>query len=154
MLSYYLGVVIYGEDTYHKKVDFHLSALKPEAEMASEASRGRYDLDKPENITGRFRQSNRTSWKNSVIRITRKSLELGLKLKIQLLAEFCHPSCDMNFADPREKCESLCVKPTTQRNLKHPAPSVRALLLSFSSLELDLSLWYNQTKWVRNKVSV
>ena len=109
-------------------MDFHLSALKPEAEMASEASRGRYDLDKPENITGRYRQSNRTSWKNGVIRITQKPLEPSLKLKIQLLAEFCHPSCDMNFADPREKCESLCFKPTTQRNLKHPAPSVRALV--------------------------
>ena len=98
--------------------------------MASEASRGHYDLDKPENITGHYRQSNRTSWKSSVIRITRKPLEPGLKLKIQLLAEFCHPSCDMNFADPREKCESLCIKPTTQRNLKHPGPSVRALITS------------------------
>ena len=67
------------------------------------------------------------SWKNSVIRITRKPLEPDLKLKIQLLAEFCHPSCDMNFADPRKQCESLCIKPTTQRNLKHPVPSVRAL---------------------------
>ena len=69
--------------------------------MASEASRGRYDLDKPENITGHYRQSNQTTWKNSVIRITRKPLERGLKLKINLLAKFCHPSCDMNFADPR-----------------------------------------------------
>ena len=133
VLVSYLGVVIYGEDTYHKKVDFHLSALKPEADMASEASRGRYDLDKPENITGHYRQSNRTSWKNSVIRITRKPLEPDLKLKIQLLAEFCHPSCDMNFADSREKCESLCIIPTTQRNLKHPAPSVRALIISCTS---------------------
>ena len=49
--THYHGVVIYGKDTY-RKVDFHLSALKPEAEMASEASRGRSDRDKPENITG------------------------------------------------------------------------------------------------------
>ena len=35
------------------------------------------------------------------IMITRQPVETGLKLKIQLLAEFCHPSCDMNFADPR-----------------------------------------------------
>ena len=35
------GVVIYGEDTYRKKVVFHLSSLKPEAEMVSEAPRGR-----------------------------------------------------------------------------------------------------------------
>ena len=34
----------------------------------------------------------------------------------------------MKFADPREKCESLCFKPSTQRNLKHKAPSVRALM--------------------------
>ena len=40
---------------------FYFSALKPEAEMASEASRGRYDLDKPENITDRYRQSNQTT---------------------------------------------------------------------------------------------
>ena len=30
---------------------FHLSALKPKAEMVSEASRKRYDFDKSENIT-------------------------------------------------------------------------------------------------------
>ena len=41
----------------------------------------------------------------------------------------CHPSCDMNFADPHEKSESMCIKPMTQRNLKHLAPSVRALTL-------------------------
>ena len=45
------GVVIYGEYTYHKKFVFHLSALKPEAEMVSEAFRGCYDFDKPENIS-------------------------------------------------------------------------------------------------------
>ena len=38
------GVVIYGEDTYRKKVVFHLSALKPKAEMVSEASTGCYDF--------------------------------------------------------------------------------------------------------------
>ena len=32
------------------------SALKPEAEMVSEVFRGRYDLDKLENITNRYRQ--------------------------------------------------------------------------------------------------
>ena len=93
-------MVIYGEDTY-RKVVFHLSALKPEAEMISEASRGCYDFDKPENITDLYRHSNRTNWKNSVIRSYRKPLESGLKLKIQLLAEFCHPSCDKKFADTR-----------------------------------------------------
>ena len=107
----------YGEDTYRKKVIFYLSALKPEAEMASEASRGRYDLDKPENITGHYRNQIGQLEKNSVIRITQKPLERGLKFKIQLFAEFCHPSCDMNFADPRQKCESLWIKPTTQTNL-------------------------------------
>ena len=54
-------VVIYGEDTYRKKVVFHLSALKPEAEMVSEASRGCYHFDKPENITALYLQSNRTN---------------------------------------------------------------------------------------------
>ena len=57
----YHGVVLYGEDTYRKKVVFHLSALKPEAEMVSEASRGRYDFDKPENITDLYWQANRTN---------------------------------------------------------------------------------------------
>ena len=71
--------------------------------MVSEAPRGRYDLDKPENITDRYRQSNWTTWKNRVIRISWKPLEPGLKLKIQLLAEFCHPSCDTKFADSCEK---------------------------------------------------
>ena len=52
-------VVTYGEDTYCKKVVFRLSALKPNAEMVSEASRGRYDLDRPENITDCHWQSNR-----------------------------------------------------------------------------------------------
>ena len=45
-------VVIYGEDTYCKKVVFHLSVLKPEAGMISGASRGRYDFDKPEKYHG------------------------------------------------------------------------------------------------------
>ena len=121
------GVAINGEDTYLKKVVFYLSELKPEAEMVSEASRGRYDFNKPENITDLYRQSHRTNWKHSVIRRYQKPLEAGLKLKIQLLAEFCHPPCDMKFVDPRQKFESLCYKPTTQRNLKHKAPSVRAL---------------------------
>ena len=40
------GVAIYGKDTYRKKAAFHLSPLKPEAEMVSEVSRGRYDFDK------------------------------------------------------------------------------------------------------------
>ena len=44
-----------------------MSALKPEAEMVSEASRGRYDFDKPENITDLYRQSK-----------YRKPLESGL----------------------------------------------------------------------------
>ena len=46
-----MGVVINGEDTYRKEVVFHLSTLKPDANMISEASRGRYDFDKPENTT-------------------------------------------------------------------------------------------------------
>ena len=37
------------------------SAQKPETEMVSEAFRGRYDLDRPENITDCYRQYNRTS---------------------------------------------------------------------------------------------
>ena len=48
-MSNYHGVVIYGEDSYRKKVVFHLSALKPEAEMVSEASRGHNDFDKPDS---------------------------------------------------------------------------------------------------------
>ena len=36
--------------------------------------------------------------KNSIISSYQKPLEPGLKLKIQLLAEFCHPSCDIKFA--------------------------------------------------------
>ena len=59
----YHGVKIYGEDTYRKNVVFLLSALKPEAEMVSDASRGRYDFEKPENITDLYRQSNQTNWK-------------------------------------------------------------------------------------------
>ena len=39
----------------------------------------------------------------------------------------------MKFADPREKFESLCFKPTTQRSLKHKVPSVSALVLIKSS---------------------
>ena len=59
--SFYHSVVIYGEDTYRKKVVFHLSALKPEAEVVSEVSRRRYDFDKPKNITDLYRQSNWTN---------------------------------------------------------------------------------------------
>ena len=51
----------YGEDTYRKTVDFHLSALNPRAPMVSDRSRGSYDFDKPENITDLYRQSNQTN---------------------------------------------------------------------------------------------
>ena len=54
------GVVIYGEDTYRKKVVFYLLALKPKATVASKAPRGRYNFDKPKNITGKYRQPNLT----------------------------------------------------------------------------------------------
>ena len=47
------------EKTLSQKDCFSLSALKPEAEMISKAFRGRYDFDKPENITDLYRQSNR-----------------------------------------------------------------------------------------------
>ena len=33
--------------------------------------------------------------------VNRKPLEPGLKLKIQVVAEFCHPSCDIKFAGTR-----------------------------------------------------
>ena len=33
------------------------------------------------------------------------------------------------FADTLEQLESLCVKSTTHRNLKHKAPSVRVLII-------------------------
>ena len=36
-------------------------------------------------------------------------------VKAQDPAEFCHPSCDMKFANPREKFESLFFKQTTQK---------------------------------------
>ena len=99
---------------------FTYSALKPLSWNGFWGiQRGRYDLNKPENITDRYRQSNRTTLKkNSVIRITRKPLEPGLKLKIHLLAKFCHPSCDMKFTDPREKSESLCFKTNDTKELK------------------------------------
>ena len=72
-------------------------------------------------------------WKNSTIWSYWKPLVPGLKLKIQLLAEFCPPSVwYIKFADTHEQLESLCVKPTTQSNLKHKAPSVRALILPSS----------------------
>ena len=112
--------------------------------MVSEASRGRYDFD---NL---YRQSNQTNWKNDVIRSYWKPLELDLKLKIQLLAEFCHPSCDMKFADPLEKFESLCFKPTTQRNLKHKAPCVRALAFLCCKIDWMWKLGLNLDKIMSN----
>ena len=90
--------------------------------------------------------------KNSVIRITQKPLEPDLKLKIQLLAEFCHPSCDMNFADFREKCESLCIISTTQRNLKHPAPSVRALDTFWLNLPQGVEILCGNVQWADLKL--
>ena len=44
----------------------------------------------------------------------------------------------MKFDDTREKFESLCFKPTTQRNLKHKAPSVRALVIETLRLLVTL----------------
>ena len=39
-------------NTYHKKVVFHLSALKPRALMVSEAPRGRYCHQEVSEATG------------------------------------------------------------------------------------------------------
>ena len=59
---YYHGVVPRGSNIRRRLLSqegcFSLAALKPETEMVSEASRGRYDFDKPENITDLYRQSN------------------------------------------------------------------------------------------------
>ena len=106
-----------------------VSTKTPKVKWFLRHPEGAMTLTKPENITDLYRQSNRTNWKISVTRITQKPSEPGLKLKIQLLDKFCHPRCDIKFADPHLKFESLCFKPTTQRNLKHKAPSVRALLI-------------------------
>ena len=45
------------------------------------------------------------------------------------LPSFVHPAYDIKFADTHEQLESLGFKSTTQRNLKHMAPSVMALIL-------------------------
>ena len=42
----------------------------------------------------------------------------GLKFKIQLLAEFCHPLSDMKFADPRGKSESIVFQTNDTKELK------------------------------------
>ena len=77
-------------------------ALKSRALVASKAPKGCYDFDKPENI------GNKKKWKkNTAIWRYWKPLEPCLKLKIQLLAKFVHPACDIKFADTHEQLESL-----------------------------------------------
>ena len=51
--------VKYEEDTYRKTAVLHFSALKPKALVASKATKGRYDFDKPDKITDLSRQSNK-----------------------------------------------------------------------------------------------
>ena len=116
-----------------------MSALKPKAEMVSEAPRECYDFDKPKNI-GPLSAIKSDKLKKLSHHDNSETLEPGLKLKIQLLAEFCHSSRDMKFTDPREKFESLCFKPTTRRNLKHKVLSVRALWATMCSFLLLLLL--------------
>ena len=61
-----IGPLIYGNShtlsrgsnirrRHREKVVFCLPALKPEAEMVSEASKGHYDLDNTENIKDFYR---------------------------------------------------------------------------------------------------
>ena len=52
---------------------------------------------------------------------------------------------EMNFADNRVRLESLCVKSTTQRTLKHQVPSIRAL---------HVSNWLLQDKFILHHMSV
>ena len=69
-----------------------LSSVKTQSSGGFWSSKGVLDLDKPKIITNLYQQSKWTTWKNRVIRSYRKPSEPGLKLKIQLLAEFCPPS--------------------------------------------------------------
>ena len=56
--------------------------------------------------------------KNSVIRSYRKLLELGFKLKIQLLQRFVHPTYDIKFADTREKFKKSVYQTNDTKELK------------------------------------
>ena len=113
--SVYHEVVIYGEDTYRKKVVFHLSVLKPEAEMVSEASRGCYDLDKHENITNLYRQSNRTNWKKQRHQELSETMTAGLKAQDPASCWVLSPIVWHKICWYLLKLKSLSFKPTTQK---------------------------------------
>ena len=96
--------------------------------MASKAFKGHYDLEKAENITDLYGKSNKEIEKKIAPAGVIRSHSARLKAQDpSFLPSFVHPACDIKFADTREELESLGVKSTTQRNLEHKAPSVRAL---------------------------
>ena len=59
--------------------------------MISEASRGRYDFDKPENITNLYRQSNRTNWKKRRHQELSETTRVGLKAQDQASCRVLSP---------------------------------------------------------------
>ena len=116
------------EKTHHARGLFLSLELKPGALVASNTPSRRYESVLSNHW--KYRQSNKKKKrKNSAIWELWKPLAPGLKLKIQLLASFVNPACDIKFPDTREQSEFLCVQSTTQRNLIHKTPSVRALML-------------------------
>ena len=58
------------EDTYCKTVVLDFSAQKPRALVASKAPRGRYDFDKPENITDLYQQSKKKNKNKNKLKIS------------------------------------------------------------------------------------
>ena len=55
-----------------------------------------------------------------------RALEAIEQSSSSFLSIIVHPVCNMKFADTCVWLECLCVKSTTQRNLKHKAPNVRS----------------------------
>ena len=102
-----------------------LFSTKHKALVASKASIGHYDFDKPENIIALYQQSNRTKWKKKKCHLElSEAIRAGLKAQDPASCRVIYPACDIKFADTREQLKSPSFKPTTQRNLKHKAPDV------------------------------
>ena len=97
------------------------------APVASNIPRGCCDIFW--NLLKHWKQPNKKIEKIAPSRKVKKSQGPDWSSRSSFLPSFIHPAYDIKFADTRDQLESLFVKSMTQRNLKHKAPSVRALFL-------------------------
>ena len=123
-------------------VVLYFPALKPIALVASKALRGRYDFDKPKNITDLYGNQIKKKIEKSASWRYWKPQELGLKLEIQLLAEFCPPTVWHKICQYQWTVGKSRVLNPWHKELKTQGAKCQGLILPSIQSHNALYLWH------------